>query len=363
MARRGRAKKVFPGGNTSRGFFSFHDQIIPEDAERIFVIKGGPGAGKSSFMRTIGEEFLKLGYDVELHYCSSDNKSLDGVVIKKANVALLDGTAPHVVDPKYPGAVDEILNLGEHWDDSNLIKDKYYIIDINKQMMTRFQSAHRYLRAAKEIQDDMEAIIGEGVDREKLNKLKTELRYELIDGVNNINRNASIRHLFDSSITPEGLVDYIETIIQSNYICYYLKGGVGTVSSEMLSYLASEYNMKGYAVELYHQPLNPDRLQTLVVEGLKIAVTINPKTEMKAYKIIDLDTVIDEDKYTDKAELLQKDAETYIKLMEEGVRRIKMAKLLHDDLEKKYVDSMDFGAVTELRNSTVERIKEILKNK
>lgn len=97
MAHKGSIKKVFPGGNTSNGFHSFYDHIIPEDAERIFVIKGGPGVGKSSFMRTIGEQFVNEGYDVEYHHCSSDNRSLDGVVIKKANVALLDGTAPHVV--------------------------------------------------------------------------------------------------------------------------------------------------------------------------------------------------------------------------------------------------------------------------
>ncbi|MEA4846494.1 MAG: ATP-binding protein [Clostridiaceae bacterium] len=363
MAQRGRTKKVFPGGNTSKGFYSFYDQIIPEDAERIFVIKGGPGVGKSNFMRTIGEEFLKLGYDVEQHYCSSDNKSLDGLVIKKANVALLDGTAPHVVDPKNPGAVDEILNLGEYWNDSGLVKDKYYIINCNKQIKMRFNSAYRYLKAAKEMQDDMETIIGEGVDREKLNKLKTELRYELVDGVNIISRSAGARHLFDSAITPDGLVDYVDTIVQSNYICYYLKAGIGTVSTEILAYLAGEYNIKGYDVELYHQPLNPDRLQTLVVEDLKIAITINPRMEAKAYKIVDLDTVIDESKYMDKAELLKKDAEIYARMLEEGVGRIKMAKLIHDDMEKSYIGSMDFGSVTELRNKTIERIKTILQSR
>jgi hypothetical protein len=50
-------------------------------------------------------------------------------------------------------------------------------------------------------------------------------------------------------------------------------------------------------------------------------------------------------------------------MLEEGVRRIKMAKLIHDDLEKKYVACMNFESVTELRNRTVERIKAILKNK
>lgn len=363
MAQKGNVKKVFPGGNTSKGFYSFYDQIIPEDAERIFIIKGGPGVGKSSFMRTIGEEFANQGYDVELHYCSSDNRSLDGLVIKKANVALIDGTAPHVVDPKNPGAVDEILNLGEYWNESGLVKDKYDIINYNKQVRMRFYSAYRYLMSAKEMQDDIEVIIGEGVDREKLNKLQVLLRYELVDGVDTINRSAGMRHLFDSAITPDGLVDYIDTIIQGNYICYYLKAGIGTVSTEILSYLAKEYNMKGYAIELYHQPLNPDRLQTLVIEGLKIAVTVNPKMEYRAYKIIDLDAAIDVSKYADKTELLAKDREVYGKMLEEGVKRIKLAKLLHDDMEKSYVGSMDFAAVTELRSKTIERIRALLKSK
>jgi MoxR-like ATPase len=99
MAKQGSIKEVFPGGNTYKGFHSFYDYIIStEEANRIFCIKGGPGVGKSSFMKAIAREFVELGYDVELHHCSSDNNSLDGVVIKQAKVALLDGTAPQRVD-------------------------------------------------------------------------------------------------------------------------------------------------------------------------------------------------------------------------------------------------------------------------
>jgi hypothetical protein len=45
MKTKGTEKLVFPGGNTSKGFYSFYDHIIPIDANRIFVIKGGPGVG------------------------------------------------------------------------------------------------------------------------------------------------------------------------------------------------------------------------------------------------------------------------------------------------------------------------------
>lgn len=97
LMRFGKARRLFPGGNTAFGFHSFYDQIIEVDAARIFIIKGGPGVGKSTFMKRIGEEMLKYGYDVEFHHCSSDNNSLDGVVIPSLNAALIDGTAPHRV--------------------------------------------------------------------------------------------------------------------------------------------------------------------------------------------------------------------------------------------------------------------------
>lgn len=359
MAKRGSIKKVFPGGNTSKGFYSFYDYIVPENAARIFVLKGGPGVGKSSFMRTIGEEFLRQGYDVEQHHCSSDNNSLDGLVIKDLKVALIDGTAPHVVDPKNPGAVDEILNLGEFWDEAGLVGSRGEIINFNKEIKFQFYSAYRYLESAKQMQDDIETIIGEAVDQNKFKKTKLSLKNELVDGIEVLDKVAKTRHLFDSAITPDGLVDYIETIIQGNHICYYLKGAPGTGQSEVLDYLAKEYALKGYDIELYHQPLNPERLQTLVVDALKIAITVNPKLEQKAYKIINLNDNMIPGKLADKADLLAKDKEMQDYMMEEAVKRIKTAKHKHDEIEKSYVANMDFTAITQFRNKTVERIKAL----
>ncbi|GAW28849.1 hypothetical protein ULO1_14190 [Carboxydocella sp. ULO1] len=92
---KGILRRLFPGGNTCQGFYSLYHHMIEPDATRIFVIKGGPGVGKSTFMRRIGEAMLEQGYEVEFHCCSSDNNSLDGVVIPALRIALLDGTAPH----------------------------------------------------------------------------------------------------------------------------------------------------------------------------------------------------------------------------------------------------------------------------
>lgn len=40
------------GANSPTGFYSLYDQLLePEQAETIYILKGGPGCGKSSLMR------------------------------------------------------------------------------------------------------------------------------------------------------------------------------------------------------------------------------------------------------------------------------------------------------------------------
>ncbi len=49
-----------------------------------------------------------------------DPDSLDGVVLPRLKAALVDGTAPHVIEPKYPGVVEQYVNLGVCYDREGL---------------------------------------------------------------------------------------------------------------------------------------------------------------------------------------------------------------------------------------------------
>ncbi len=91
----------FLGANSPNGFYSLYDQLIdPGLAEDIFILKGGPGCGKSSLMRTVGKAMEDKGLYVEYIQCSGDPDSLDGIVIPALKTAIVDGTAPHVVVQK-----------------------------------------------------------------------------------------------------------------------------------------------------------------------------------------------------------------------------------------------------------------------
>lgn len=96
----GKRRDYYLGNNTPEGFFSYYKYILGQkEAEKIICIKGGPGTGKSTFMRKIGEVLLGQGEDVDFLHCSADSDSLDGIVLKTLKVAMVDGTSPHVIDP------------------------------------------------------------------------------------------------------------------------------------------------------------------------------------------------------------------------------------------------------------------------
>ncbi len=85
-------------GNTARGFYSLYDENL-KDLDKLFILKGGPGSGKSTLMKKIGSAFFEKGYDVEFLHCASDNDSIDGVRIPALKAGIVDGTAPHVIEP------------------------------------------------------------------------------------------------------------------------------------------------------------------------------------------------------------------------------------------------------------------------
>jgi hypothetical protein len=119
----GKIKNYYAGGNTARGFHSLYESNL-QGLECVYILKGGPGTGKSSLMKKIGNEWVEKGYDIEFLHCSSDNQSIDGVIIRSLKVGIVDGTAPHVIEPKTPGAVEQYINLGEAWDAKALSVEK-----------------------------------------------------------------------------------------------------------------------------------------------------------------------------------------------------------------------------------------------
>lgn len=122
--RAGTETAFFAAANTEAGFVSRYPALFGGGrVDRLYVIKGGPGTGKSRFMREAANYAAARGRRAVYLYCSSDPASLDGVILHapgKPTVGLLDGTPPHAWEPSRPGVCEELIDLGAFWDSQAL---------------------------------------------------------------------------------------------------------------------------------------------------------------------------------------------------------------------------------------------------
>ncbi|MGM0502012.1 MAG: PRK06851 family protein [Bacillota bacterium] len=363
MSKRVTAKNYFPGGNTCRGFYSFYE-YLPYNAERIFIIKGGPGTGKSTFMKEIAQEFLEQGYSIEYHWCSSDNDSLDGVVIPELKVALLDGTAPHLIDPTTPGAVDEIVNLGRYWDREVLKQYKEEIITLNKTIWKYFDKTYAFLEEAKLVHDRWEEYYLEEMDFQKANVKVAELKENILGDIKLAAKLGNDRHLFGSAFTPKGAVDYFSNITSDCEQRYIIKGKPGTGKSTIAKKIAQAALERGLDVNYFHCSFDPDSIDMIVIPKLQLAVVdgtpphiVNPNRT--GDEIVDMLECINQKKIEEKQEQIQVIKANYYNLMRHALEEIQQAKKLHDQLEEYYIKAMDFAKI----DQRCEKIKAEIKKR
>ena len=101
----------FLGANSGEGFYSLYDQMLGGRFDDLMILKGGPGCGKSTFMRRMGAAAEQRGERVIYIPCSGDPESLDGAIFPDRRAAVVDGTAPHVLEPTYAVANERYVTV------------------------------------------------------------------------------------------------------------------------------------------------------------------------------------------------------------------------------------------------------------
>ena len=140
-------ERYFLGNNSGYGFWNDYDAEL-KGKDRVALLKGGPGTGKSTLMKKIAEYAKKAGHDIELWYCSGDPNSLDGVCIKDTNRAVVDATAPHASGVDIPVVKDRIFDLAQSLKPYKLRgvrEDIEKLMNCKKQC---FMRAYQHLKSA-----------------------------------------------------------------------------------------------------------------------------------------------------------------------------------------------------------------------
>ncbi|MCL2817293.1 MAG: PRK06851 family protein [Clostridiales bacterium] len=350
--RKGQTRYVFPGSNTPKGFFSYYKEGLL-GMEKIFILKGGPGVGKSTIMRKIGGALLERGHDVEFWQCSSDNDSLDGMLVPALGIAVIDGTAPHVVDPLCPGVTDEIINLGQHWDETVLNRHKEDIQRLLREIAQFFSAAYRILGQAGEVWETWQKINEEACPEQSWERLSEKVF---------CGDQRPVRRLFAAAITPKGVVSLADSITQNCRRRCLLQGPPSKNKVLLMQRLAETAVQKGHRLEIYHSCFQPQKIDLLLLPSLNTAVIDHaPPHEKLSLRPGDelLDTqppLPDPNGRREKAEELSR---LFHELLDKASSELLQAKHRHDDLESCYIKAMDFEAVDETQNRLFNKILRI----
>ncbi len=346
----------FLGANSGHGFHSFYDELIDlHDANSVYILKGGPGSGKSSLMRTLIRKADKLNIPFERILCSSDPDSLDGVVFPTFRTAVCDGTAPHIVEPKFPLAVERYINLSSFADIPKIQEKKDDIIKVKEKYSTYFNRAYRMTACAEKIDDEL---FDKAIGTLSIEYLKKKARGIISREVIGKGSGKSFKRRFCEAISPKGYMSLLYDkefnisrtfIIEDSYgLAHFL---LNTIKDACL---AADYSCIGC-----FSPLKPSQMVHLYIPELSLCfITSSRDIPISGahYRKLRLDSAVESSLSPLERAKLKKLRALRKNFINEACEILVTAKLVHDDLENLYNPHIDFDALYSFSSNLADEI-------
>lgn len=349
----------FLGANTPQGFVSFFDELYnPYENTSAYIIKGGPGTGKSTLMKKVSDECKKRGIAVEKVYCSSDPHSLDGIIVPEMGISIADGTSPHTLEPRFPGACENIINTGAFWNKTCLKEKADEIRSLTLENSIHHRRSVKYLAAAGSIADENIRITSAYIDRDKIDNFAFRFSMRELERKKH-SQPGKRKKRFISALTPDGQIFLDEGIKALASRIIAVDDEYSAVSSLLADSIGEIAIKNGYDVIFCYCPLKPRMACEHIIIPEKNLALITVRSAHKTK--IEFDRIIHSKRFLHEGvqnhmSYLRFNRRLIRELTEESICALKDAKLTHDKLEKIYVDAMDFEALNKYLNIMFEDI-------
>ena len=342
----GADRTYFAGANTAGGFFSFYPEIFDERSLlRLYVIKGGPGSGKSTLMR----RFLRLasaaGLATEAYLCGSDPGSLDAAIARGEGgaVALIDATSPHAYDMRYPGAVGRLFDCGAFWDRAALGSHRAAIETLADAKSAAYERAYRYLAALGAVRRDLRRLGEDALDVRKMRAACRRFALGLkaakggahgasaLSGARRCANCFSMRGRAELDVAPEFVTVTVTDCAHT--------------ASAMMSVLADELAALGIGAVRFVDCVEPDVICALVVPSCELRVIRADGSAVGAAKNFNMMRFLRRDSLAATKGRRSFAAKCAASLAEGAEAALAEAGEAHFALEDIYVAAMDFDSL------------------
>jgi len=353
----------FISSNSGRGAVSFLDTLYNSDAQVAYLLKGGPGSGKSTLMKKLADAAEKKSLSVEKAHCPSDPDSLDGIYIRETAVAFADATAPHALEPRYDGALELYISLSQNLDHKRLRGMRGKIAELSAETTKLREKAFSRLAAADAAQAAVFNLIADSVDIPKIRARGAALAKKYLTARSD-NR-PFVKNRFLSGITPDGKQVFKSTpaaLMGDGAQYVSLRDSFG-LSPFLLSPILEEARGRGYEVYACYCPLNPSKLEHLLIpeanacflsEGAGESLFTLP--DGAESRNIRLDAAVDRERVKKNKAKLKAVRQAADALITDACALLAGAKRVHNELEKIYASETDYTGTERLAEELIAEL-------
>lgn len=302
----------YAGSNSPRGFVNCFGNLVNDENSFTYILKGGPGTGKSSLLKRLAASLTQFGVYVECLHCSLDFDSLDGVVLPEHGIVILDGTSPHPKDVDILGISDKIINLGAF-----LSNDVYNYRDKIKKL-TKLKSAELKL-AGDYFTSALGFYLAEkkqcsiNYDKSQAERIMNALPFDF-ETETQCSEEKHVRKLFNRSLSDDGgiIEQFVPSIKTVEIECE--ESSVDVILRLVVKKLGNK------SIIEFLNPLCPDDIQSVYLPQTK--TLFKAKSFKKSFESQSMDACL-----------------------VEGRKHLQIAKDFHTQIEAFYIANMDFNAL------------------
>jgi len=357
-------ERYFAASNTKDGFVSYFDEIFSDSScDRVFILKGGPGVGKSTFMKKLFKMSNDMGYSCELFHCSSDPLSLDGIIVKEKRVAVIDGTNPHSAEPVLAGAREIIVDLGKAWNIDKLYKNRSEISELSQKKKNCYSECYGFLHAKSVMDRLIYNLVFPHILFDKLEKSAQRLSNSLFK--EHKGKKSAVRKIrITNAVSSLGKIRLFTFEKMAEY-CIFIKE---PYSNSRLAhfYMRSIYDtaiMNGIDTHVSFNPQNKGEIDAVYFPEIRTSISLYNEDfvaecdkNLKRCKIINCTRFIDSKAFS----ALKPLRKFYLKLSEsmekQALECLEKAGNVHMDTEKIYRQCTNYKTVEKIENEYFKMI-------
>ena len=368
-----RSPDFFLGATTPAGFKGYFEPLRREPGMQMLLIKSGPGCGKSTLMKHLAQAAEQQGQRIEKIHCASDPDSLDGVIFLDQKRAIIDATAPHVVEPDAPGADELVVSLYHTIDAGKLAPHRDEVKALFARNAALRGRAARYIASAGSLMLDSRRAEACSANFEKVRRYVKRLCTRLLPRTEGT---ASEELRLLSAITPKGMVFYRGTVeaLADRYVVFrddygavsrllleliraealadryvVFRDDYGAVSRLLLELIRAEALARGYHIITCPCAMHPeDQIDHIFIPALRLAFLTDNlwhPIQLPGVQAVRCTRFVDRENLSGFRARLRFNDRAASELIDQAVALMAQAKNCHDELETYYRAAVDFDQV------------------